>query len=481
MVDTMSAGDTMTVIRVAGVPEVLDRPIPATGAPARRHRQCPAEPCQRRLVRSADAGRSRRCRSDRLQHGDHQRRRPRRRGQPARHSRQTALSPVGISDDNVAISALATRALPGQPPQFFAQMTNYGSERRTSSSTCASTAAVHRPRLRRSGAWQLALVSQALPEGFQTLQAGITVPANSAFTDYLPEDNSAWAVSPGGGARGACSSWPRGNCFSIRCCAACPVSGVRATRLAAFRPSRSTCTSSTAGCRPRCPTPTCSSSTRRANALFTVGETTKALGNVRVHGEDPRMAFVDFKNINIAQFKQVTAGAQPLVEADGGPLLLAGDNGGRQIAILTFNLGESDLPLQITWPILMANLMSWYHPQDVVYVPDGLKVGNSLTITPPLSAEAVRVHLPDGSTRDLKVGTMIFADTQRPGCTHSTSSKAVRSTQTASFAVNLFDSNESDITPNTSIKLGEAHGRRGAEGRGRPARILAPGWLCSAC
>ena len=34
--------------------------------------------------------------------------------------------PIGRSAANVAITALATRALGGQPPQLFAQVTNYG-------------------------------------------------------------------------------------------------------------------------------------------------------------------------------------------------------------------------------------------------------------------------------------------------------------------------------------------------------------------
>src|SRR5690606_33630848 len=35
--------------------------------------------------------------------------------------------PVGQSDRNLAISGLATAALPGGPTQLFAQITNYGS------------------------------------------------------------------------------------------------------------------------------------------------------------------------------------------------------------------------------------------------------------------------------------------------------------------------------------------------------------------
>ena len=41
---------------------------------------------------------------------------------------QPIYVPIGESAGNVAITALATRALAGQPPQLFAQVTNYGDE-----------------------------------------------------------------------------------------------------------------------------------------------------------------------------------------------------------------------------------------------------------------------------------------------------------------------------------------------------------------
>ena len=41
---------------------------------------------------------------------------------------QPIYLPIGRSSSNVAITALATRALAGQPPQLFAQVTNYVEE-----------------------------------------------------------------------------------------------------------------------------------------------------------------------------------------------------------------------------------------------------------------------------------------------------------------------------------------------------------------
>src|SRR5262249_2211782 len=112
--------------------------------------------------------------------------------------------PVGQSSSNVAITALATRALPGQPPQLFAQMTNYGTEdaevifdlRVDGNLLVARRYTVPAGR-------DLPLISQTLPEGFKTIQAGLTVPAESTVRDYLAEDNTAWAVASNAGDRRA--------------------------------------------------------------------------------------------------------------------------------------------------------------------------------------------------------------------------------------------------------------------------------------
>jgi hypothetical protein len=169
------------------------------------------------------------------------------------------------------------------------------------------------------------------------------------------------------------------------------------------------------------------------------------------------MTFVDFSNVNLLEFRQVSASwAQPLIAVDGGALLLAGETGGRQVAVLTFDLRDSDLPLQIQWPILMSSLLNWYSPQNLLTAPDGLKVGDTLALTP-LSGETVRVTLPGGATRTFPfTGTSLsFAETTAPGLYTAAALAADGSVaQSATFAVNLFDAGESRIAPQPSITLG---------------------------
>ena len=64
--------------------------------------------------------------------------------------------------------------------------------------------------------------------------------------------------------------------------------------------------------------------------------------------------------MQIAAAEQVDAPwAQTVLAAQGGSLLLAGEPQGKRVAILTFNLLQSDLPLKVDFPILVANLSRW--------------------------------------------------------------------------------------------------------------------------
>jgi Ca-activated chloride channel homolog len=90
--------------------------------------------------------------------------------------------------------------------------------------------------------------------------------------------------------------------------------------------------------------------------------------------------------------------ARPLVTAAGGPLLLIGEQGGQRIALLTFDLRASDLPLQIAFPILMANITNWLSPGRAFDAPTGLQPGEPVQILPTAGTTAVLIQKPDGAS-----------------------------------------------------------------------------------
>ncbi len=90
---------------------------------------------------------------------------------------------------------------------------------------------------------------------------------------------------------------------------------------------------------------------------------------IPLSAEHPILNYVDFANLHVAQAQnvQTPAWAKTLLNSQGGPLLIAGeDNSGRRVAIITFDLLKSDLPLQIDFPILIANLSRWLLDQPII-------------------------------------------------------------------------------------------------------------------
>lgn len=460
IVDTLSPNDLMTVIRVADVAEVLQ---PATNDPtALRQAINSAQPSNAQadwvsaltlasadaidisnfnLVVVSDGGLGA---ADALP------------GIPGK----VRYIPVGQSDTNLAITALATRGLPGQPPQLFAQITNYGQQDADVIFDLRVDGELFTAeRYRVPAGSRLPIASAALPQNFTLLQAGLTMPADSQVQDFLPDDNIAWAVASDTGSRRALLM-SEGNLFLEQVLRSLP--GMQAFKGDVNRPLPAELYDLYIldGWLPGSSLPDGDLlviNPPRSTTLFTVGAENDRIGNILVRRDDPRMAFVDFADVNILKFRSISnsAWADEVITADGGPLLLMGEQDGRQIAILTFDLHNSDLPLQITWPILMANLLEWFTPRASISAPDGLQVGQSLSIRPPFDATSLHFTLPDGSTRDLPVDrqTLVFADTQLPGIYTADIRVNDQTVQSSQFAVNLFAPAESDITPRTSISL----------------------------
>ncbi len=461
IVDTLSPNDTMTIIRVADVPEVI---APSTNNPVvLRQAINDAQPSHAEAdwvaaltLASADA-------IDKTDFnmviigdgglGDAS-------GLPGVPG-EVRYIPIGRSDNNLAITALATRALPGQPPELFAQIANYGAQDadvifdlRVDGQLFSAD------RYTIPAQTSLPIVSAALPEGFVILQAGLTLPADSAVPDFLVDDNIAWAVSSGSGLRRALLM-TEGNLFLEQVLRSLP--SVQAFKGDVTRPLPNQQYDlyildgwlPTDGVLPDADLLLINPP--RSTALFTLGAETEHTGDIQVLRNDPRMTFVDFGDVNILKFRPVAGGdwADELVTAEGGALLLAGEIDGRQVVIITFDIHDSDLPLQITWPVLMSNLVEWFNPRAAISAPEGLSVGGSLPIRLPFDATDVRITLPDGSTRDLVVdrSTLVFADAEQPGIYTAEIRAGDEIIQAAPFAVNLFAPDESNIAPRNSITL----------------------------
>ena len=265
----------------------------------------------------------------------------------------------------------------------------------------------------------LPLVVDALPSGFRQIEASLTIPVASQIPDHLALDNRAWALVEGGAAsrvllfspgnrfvEEVLRSLPGVEAFRGDLSAGLPLDPYDLTILDRWQPEQLP------------PGDLLFINPQRGNALFTLGEQREFARDIGLAPGDARTRFVDLDDVSVQRWTPVVAPwAQTLIEADGSPLLLAGEVGGRQVAIFTFDLHRSDLVLQIAWPVLMANLLDWFAPPGLLTARESLSVGETLQLRPPPGAEALRVRLPDGSLQDLSLERrpLLFADTQQPG------------------------------------------------------------------
>jgi len=64
------------------------------------------------------------------------------------------------------------------------------------------------------------------------------------------------------------------------------------------------------------------------------------------------------------------------------PLILTGEHEGQRIAVFAFDVGESDLPLRIAFPLLISNTLQWLARGDAALPPTSLECGRALPLQP---------------------------------------------------------------------------------------------------
>lgn len=369
--------------------------------------------------------------------------------------------PIGTSADNLAIEALALRPAAGGP-QLFASVANYGpAERTVIISFYVDGQLFSAQQVPVPPGGTAPVVLQALPAQAAVYEARLSLPAgvDAAALDALPLDDRAFAVyqPPSAGRVLLVTS---GNIFLEQVFAALSGSlGLSPFRLQPGQPLPAEpfdlyvfdgviTGTLPAGADLLLVDPP-------ANDYFEVGGTYSNTTPVRVVA-DPLTQFVDWSAVNLLQARDVAlpTWARPLVQTDEGPLVFAGETGGRRIAVLAFDLHDSDLPLQVTFPVLMANLLGYLAPAQPIAAGDGLRPGETLVIKPRGGDTVVAITDPAGQefAATATEAGVLFAQTHRLGLYTARSNQGVL----GRFAVNLFNPAESDIAPAPTITIGRS-------------------------
>jgi hypothetical protein len=193
----------------------------------------------------------------------------------------------------------------------------------------------------------------------------------------------------------------------------------------------------------------------------------------RAASDEPLLRYVDLSEVHVLQARAMVPppGARVVIEAEGGPLLFVAEQPEGRLAVLSFDLHDSDLPLQIAFPILTANLADWLLPQGAVRLPTTVRPGDPVPIQPDPETTEVTITAPDGTRHLLPVGEepLVFAATEQLGVyLISELDHSGDVLQSVVFAINLFDEIESDITPRDVVRVGQvevAAAMREEEGR----------------
>ncbi|MDX1663343.1 MAG: VWA domain-containing protein [Candidatus Promineifilaceae bacterium] len=396
---------------------------------------------------------------------------------------ETVYVPVGESGENLALTALAPRA-GVEGPQLFAAVANLGTLNQEALVTIEVAGTLFDSRRIEVAAGETRSLTWDLPAEVSTVAARV----GEQTLDYLAVDDRAWAVYEAGLQNRALLIGP-GNLFLEQLYAVLPgielfqappgvdlqAEAPEGVDLFIFDSVPLPETLPQSDMLILNPQPTLAPEEQNEDLLRVTGAFSAT--TVTRLAESPLLANVDWSDVDVRRAQAVSAPwAEPLVVAEGGPLLLAGEWNGRRVAILTFALQDSDLPLQIAFPVLMANITTWLSPGRLFDAPVDLQPGDPLPLTPDAGATAVLVSVPGGATRVEAVDeeALLFTDTGQPGLYQVAVRDAAGDRPAGAFAVNFFAPSESAIAPEPVVQIGVTTARAAAADVGQ--RELWP-WL----
>lgn len=369
--------------------------------------------------------------------------------------------PIGTDADNLAITAMALRPTT-KGPQLFAEISNFGQKAHSITlSVYLGQALINARQFDLKAGTSQSLTLDQLSAAPGIYRAHISSLDNTA-PDSFPFDDTAFAIYQASSARRVLLV-SKGNLFLEQLLASLP--GIQPFRALPDKngamqvPNDPFDLTILDGITPTpLPAGNLMFVNPGSNALFQVGVLFKEMKNVQVH-ENFQTRAVDWSNIHIMQAKtiQLPSWADPLVTTDAGPLVFSGSVEGRRVAVITFDLRESDLPLQVTYPILFSNLINELVPPGAFDATHALHPGESLSIAPQPGVEQVIVTSPSNIGYTLRPGAngYIFTETDELGF-YGVNFISPSARAAEYFAVNLFDRAESDIRVHPTIQIGRA-------------------------
>jgi hypothetical protein len=185
----------------------------------------------------------------------------------------------------------------------------------------------------------------------------------------------------------------------------------------------------------------------------------------RLRANDPILTGVDLSGVTFREtpIHVLEATAVEIAGSPGGSLIYRGTVPGsdQPMVVLTFDVGQSNLPSRIAFPILVANIVQELTPGSL---PPIVALGSPVVFEPGSDAESVTIVSPSGVISELPVPAgetaddtplsreIAFAGTSEPGTYRLFSSTASgRELNVGSFVVNAGHPRESDLRSNADL------------------------------
>lgn len=384
---------------------------------------------------------------------------------------------VGMSQENVAISAFGSRSQENQV-QLFAQVTHYGTQPilfdltiRLDGILWQSQRATLNPNTQSTFVF-------AVDRPFTTAQASLVLP--TSVTDALSLDNVAFTVSDSGQSRRVLIISPSENRFLSQVFGALP-------NVETFNGDASRATL------PQTPydlyvfdrylpdvlpdADVLMIAPPRSHSGFILGTPQENRAPLTLaEPSHPLMRFLSVEAVNVrtlTPLQPIDEMLVPLLWAESVGALWASEQGELQRVIVPFALQESDFALQIAFPIFIANALEWFIPPRQVSPIRQAQVGDVVPFSLPLQADSVRVTFPSGDNLLLpRDGALTQTGQLGIYQLEALSENTVLASQ--AIALNAFDPRESNITPRTPTK--ERLGGGNTETTDRPNERASEGW-----
>ena len=185
------------------------------------------------------------------------------------------------------------------------------------------------------------------------------------------------------------------------------------------------------------------------SSLLPVTGTLKGLTVTSQNADNLLLRFVDLRSTSVATASRLAPPdwMETLAASGDVPLLVAGETEGRKVVALAFAPENSDLPLQVAFPVLIDNLMRHLQPPSAA-VSGSYQPGETVQLPEPASQRTVVA--PDGRRSTLAPGTATYASTVMPGVYEIRDAGDKILTR---FAVNAGSENESRITARDGAPL----------------------------